>query len=313
MLMDEQSSRRSACTLEGVGRLRILSYRSTTPPGRGYAVRFLHHGARSMEDIGVPESVYRTLRHAKGGMFAITGPTGSGKTTSLNSVANRLAAELSKKIVMIEEPTEILLDDDDLLGSITQISVPDDFADTAEACEALFRMRPRFIFIGEVTTPDVMRQVLALAVAGHVVIFSLHTSNARDTVQRIVSFFPPEQQEQVRALVATTLLGAMGQRLAKNKDGTDFVLIPDLMITNPAISTSIRAGQFEQLESAVENGNDRSLMISTRYSLLHHVQTLKDITVEEAFSVADDWVSTAELFLKQGVNVPPEFAAGVTV
>lgn len=297
-------------TLADGSRIRIHKYPTSMPVGVSYAVRFLPERVPDRHEIGVPEHLYSAIAQAKGGLVPICGATGSGKTTSLMSIALALATDFSRKVVTLDEPIEYLLDDEGLAGSITQVEIPTDFLRAEDAMETFMRVRPRYIVVGEVTSPLMMELVLRLSDAGHVVLFSLHTSSGPETVSRIASFFPIDQRDAVYSLVASRLIGAMSQRLVPNVDGTNYEMIPDLMMNTPAIYKSIREGKIgdisQQMDTDLENHRPmlRSLFDAA-------FEEPKRIKVEDAFAACDDRQAFATHCETRGHHVAPEIVHSI--
>jgi twitching motility protein PilT len=203
-----------AYSLPGVGRFRVNAFRQ-----RGSAslvARKLRFGGPSFEEMGLPETI-RSLADAHRGLVLVTGPTGSGKTTTLAAMIEHLNHTRLCHIVTIEDPIEVLFRDDQ--ASINQREVGDDTESFLSALRAALRQDPDVILIGEMRDTDTVRAALQAAETGHLVLSTLHTVDAAETVNRVVDFFPPYQQGQIRLTLAGALRGIVCQRLVPSVDG----------------------------------------------------------------------------------------------
>jgi twitching motility protein PilT len=203
-----------AYSLPGVGRFRVNAFRQ-----RGSAslvARKLRFGGPSFEEMGLPETI-RSLAEAHRGLVLVTGPTGSGKTTTLAAMIEHLNNTRQCHIVTIEDPIEVLFRDDQ--ASINQREVGDDTESFLSALRAALRQDPDVILIGEMRDTDTVRAALQAAETGHLVLSTLHTVDAAETVNRVVDFFPPYQQGQIRLTLAGALRGIICQRLVPGVDG----------------------------------------------------------------------------------------------
>lgn len=294
---------RHAYTLPDNSRIRIHKYPTSTPAGVSYAVRFLPERVPNRHDIGIPDDLYAAIVQAKGGLVPICGATGSGKTTTLSSIAFSLAGEMARKVVTLDEPIEYILDDKGLPGSITQVEIPTDFIRAEDAMETFMRVRPRYIIVGEVTSPLMMELVLRLSDAGHVVLCSFHTSSGPETVSRIASFFPVEQRDAIYSIIANRLIAAMSQRLVPNTDGSGVEMIPDLMLNEPAIHKCIKEGKIGEIAQQMASSDKQRPMLKSLYEAAYE---RKVISVVEAFAACDDREEFGRFCEGRGHAVPAE-------
>lgn len=269
-------------------RVRITKHPSTAPATTCYAIRFLEETPRSLDRCNVPIEFYKRVRDAEGGFAVVCGKTGSGKSTSLMSLALEYVRERRRKVVILESPLEYQLDDDadDILGSIVQIEILTDLMTWEEAMELLMWIRPRLIVVGEVTSPDVMEKILALSDAGHTVLFTLHTNGPIDTVSRILSFFGAESQARVRGVVSKNLIATMSQRLVVNKEGTAQIMIPDVFYNGPAVAGVI-ANPNGQLGDLVSSASVDASHLMLEDSVLREIKR-ETISYDTAFNIVDD-------------------------
>jgi twitching motility protein PilT len=225
-----------AYSLAGVGRFRANVFRQR---GSISAVlRKLRFGGPSFEDMGLPDVIRRLAEEVRG-LVLVTGPTGSGKTTTLAAMIEHVNHTRQCHIVTIEDPIEVLFRDD--VASINQREVGNDTESFLAALRAALRQDPDVILIGEMRDPETVRTALQAAETGHLVLSTLHTLNATETVNRVVDFFPPTQQGQIRLTLAGALRGIVCQRLVPTPDGG---LIPshEILVNNGRIAERIADG-----------------------------------------------------------------------
>ncbi len=203
-----------AYSLPGVGRFRVNVFRQR---GSVSAVfRRLRFGGPTFDEMHLPGTI-RTLSEEHRGLILVTGPTGSGKTTTLSAMIEHLNHTRQCHIVTIEDPIEVLFRDD--VASINQREVGNDTESFLSALRAALRQDPDVILIGEMRDTETVRAALQAAETGHLVLSTLHTVNATETVNRVVDFFPPHQQSQIRLTLAGAVKGIICQRLVPMTGG----------------------------------------------------------------------------------------------
>ncbi|TML65146.1 MAG: PilT/PilU family type 4a pilus ATPase [Actinobacteria bacterium] len=211
--------------IAGLGRFRVNIYRQRGTVGLVF--RRVLTGTPSFRDLALPPVVER-LSDEPRGLILVTGPTGSGKTTTIAAMIDHINRNRAVNIVTIEDPIEVLHPDKKAI--VNQREIGTDTNDYAQAMRRVLRQDPDVIFIGEMRDPETVWAALAAAETGHLVLSTLHTTDATETVNRIVDFFPPFQQKQVRLSLAAALRGVMSQRLLERADGDGRVPAVEVLV-----------------------------------------------------------------------------------
>ena len=215
---------------QGLGRFRVNVFRQRG--SLGMALRRILPGSPALDTLGVPPVVER-LSNEQRGLILVTGPTSSGKTTTTGAMINHINASRSSHILTIEDPIEILHADRQAI--VNQREIGHDTADFAIALRAAMRQDPDVIFVGEIRDVETVRAALQAAETGHLVISTLHTTDVTETVNRVIDFFPPHQQKQVRVSLAGSLKGVVSQRLLPRKDGKGRIPAIEVLVMNGRI------------------------------------------------------------------------------
>ena len=223
-----------AYMVDGLGRFRVNAFRQ-----RGSVSMIFRHvrsATASFDELGLPDVVGRmALEHR--GLVLVTGPTGSGKTTTLAAMIDHINKNRECHIVTIEDPIEVIHEDH--LASINQREIGVDAGDFASAMRAAMRQDPDVILVGEMRDEETVAAALSAAETGHLVLSTLHTIDAAETVNRIVDFFPPHQQHQIRVALAGSIKGTVCQRLVPTVDGDGRVPALEVMVANGRIQQVI--------------------------------------------------------------------------
>jgi twitching motility protein PilT len=223
-----------AYSLAGVGRFRVNAFRARG--SAGLVFRRVSVGAIGLEDLGLP-NVVESLAMEPRGLVLVTGPTGSGKTTTLAGMIDHINNNRETHIVTIEDPIEVL--HYDKLAMINQREVKLDTYDFATALRAGMRQDPDVILVGEMRDPETVKAALAAAETGHFVMSTLHTTDAAETVNRIIDFFPPHEQKQIRLILADSLRGILCQRLVPRQDGYGRCVAMEVLVNTGRIADAI--------------------------------------------------------------------------
>jgi len=240
-----------AYTLDGVGRFRINVYRQRGLVG--VAIRRVLPGIASFEALGLPQSV-AALAEERRGLVLVTGMTGAGKTTTTAAMISRINMTRACHVVTIEDPIEVM--HDDLLSIIDQREIGIDTADFHTALKYVSRQDPDVIFIGEMRDQETVSAALHAAETGHLVISTLHTIDATETVNRIIDFFPPHQQLQARLSLAGSLKGIVSQRLLARADTSGRVPAVEVLVMNGRVYDMIvNPDLTSQIERVIEEGD----------------------------------------------------------
>lgn len=238
----------------------------------------------SFEELGLPPIVAE-LAYKPRGLVLVTGPTGSGKSTTLASIIDKINSERSDHIVTIEDPIEYLHPHKKCL--VNQREVGSDTRSFKQALKYVLRQDPDVVLIGEMRDLETIEAALTLAETGHLCFATLHTNSCVQTINRIVDVFPPYQQTQVRAQLSFSLEGVLSQTLIPKASGRGRVLALEIMIPNPAIRNLIREDKLHQIYSQMQVGQEKFGMQTMNQSLLNLYQR-RQITLEEALGRSSD-------------------------
>ncbi|MDX6224463.1 MAG: twitching motility protein PilT [Frankiales bacterium] len=223
-----------AYSLPGVGRFRVNAFRSRG--SAGLVFRRVSVGALPLDELGLPP-VLGTLAMEPRGLVLVTGPTGSGKTTTLAGMIDHVNQNREVHVVTIEDPIEVL--HFDKLAMINQREVRVDTDDFSTALRAAMRQDPDVILVGEMRDAETVKAALAAAETGHFVMSTLHTTDAQETINRIIDFFPPHEQKQVRLSLAGSLRGIICQRLVPRADGEGRCVAMEICVGTGRIADAI--------------------------------------------------------------------------
>jgi twitching motility protein PilT len=265
-----------AYSLKDVGRFRANVFKQ-----RGsisMVLRRLRFGGPTFEEMGLPDSV-RQLAEEHRGLILVTGPTGSGKTTTLASMIGHINETKPVHIVTIEDPIEVL--HRDAVASINQREIGNDTQDFLSALRAALRQDPDVILIGEMRDTETVRAAIQAAETGHLVLSTLHTVDATETVNRVIDFFPPYQQKQVRLALAGTLRGIICQRLVSTVDGGRTPALEILVNTGRVAERIVDPEKTSEIKEVLTDGQFYGMMTFDQ-SLLVLLQEGR-ITTEAAF------------------------------
>ncbi len=238
-----------AHSLPGRGRFRVNIYRQRE--SLGAAFRVIPAEIRPLDQLGVPPSVARFAELPRG-MVLVTGPTGSGKSTTLAALIDLANSTRSDHIMTVEDPIEFLHRHKKCL--VNQREVGEDTHSFAAALKHVLRQDPDIILVGELRDLETISVALTAAETGHLVFATLHTQDAAKTIDRMIDVFPAEQQEQVRAQLAGAIQGVVCQTLCKTSDGQGRAVATEVMVATPAIRNLIREGKTHQIYSAMQAG-----------------------------------------------------------
>lgn len=268
-----------AYEIPGVSRFRMnLLYQ------RGYvdlAARAIPFRIRTMEELGIPP-VVKTFCERPRGIVLVTGPTGSGKSTTLAAMINYINENFSHHIFTIEDPIEFVYEDKKSL--IRQREVGDDTLSFAEALRHTLRADPDIILVGEMRDLETIALAITAAETGHLVFGTLHTTDAVQTVDRVIDVFPLHQQNQIRMQLSVSLVGVISQTLVKRADGKGRVAAFEVLVGTPAVRGLIREAKTYQIASILQTGSKFGMMTLDQ----HLAQLVQEgvITYETALSKA---------------------------
>lgn len=220
------------------------------------AFRVIPRDIPSIEDLGIPK-VLKTVIQRPHGLFLVTGPTGSGKSTSLASMIDYLNSTLSRHIITLEDPIEYLHQHKKSI--IEQREVGFDTLTFQNGLRASLRQDPDVILVGELRDLDTIQTALTAAETGHLVLGTLHTQDASSTVDRIIDVFPSHQRSQTRVMLASVLLGVMSQRLLIKSNRKGRVAATEVMICNSAIKNLIRGEKMHQIPNILQTSRDQGM------------------------------------------------------
>ena len=273
-------------------RFRVSVYRERG--AMAMAVRLLPRHLLTLDEIGIPDSI-RQLLTCKQGLILLTGPTGSGKTTSLASLLDVINERYDRHILTIEDPIEYV--HQHKLGIVNQREVGTDVPNFLEGIRRGLRQDPDVILVGEMRDLETMEAAVTAAETGHLIFSTLHTTGAARTVDRIIDSFPPQQQNQVRMQLASTLRAAVSQILLPTSDGKGRVAAFEVMINTPAVAALIRENKTYQIVTEVQTGSKHG-MLSMEQSLVDlHARGL--IVYDEVLHKANDPELAAQLSVKR--------------
>jgi len=238
-----------AYALPGAARFRVNVYRQRENVGAAF--RRIPYEIKGLEELGVPASV-STFAGLPRGMVLVTGPTGSGKSTTLAALIDLANRTRRDHIMTVEDPIEFLHRHKSCM--VNQREVGEDTHSFANALKHVLRQDPDIILVGEMRDLETISVALTAAETGHLVFATLHTQDAAQTIDRVIDVFPPHQQQQVRVQLAGALQGVMCQTLCRTSDGGGRVVATEVMIATPAIRNLIREGKTHQIYSAMQAG-----------------------------------------------------------
>src|ERR1700682_5749897 len=224
--------------------------------GYGAVFRLIPTKIATLEELGIPP-VVKQFGHLRGGLVLVTGPTGSGKSTTLAALVDYINENFPRHIVTIEEPIEFV--HDNKRSIITQREVPGDAESFPTGLKAALREDADIVLVGEMRDLETIALALTAAETGLLVFGTLHTNNARKTVDRMVDVFPASRQAQARAMLANSLRGVLAQLLLKKADGSGRVAVNEILIANAAVSAIIREGATQKLQDVIVSGKAQGM------------------------------------------------------
>jgi twitching motility protein PilT len=240
---------------EGVARFRANIFRQKSQ--LSMVMRIIPANIPSLEDLDVPE-IYHKIATSERGLVLVTGSTGSGKSTSLAAMINEINVNNAEHIVTIEDPIEFV--HPDKKSSVCQREVGLDTETFASALRYLLRQDPDVILIGEMRDTETVRAAVSAAETGHMVFSTLHTMDAVQTLDRILDFFPHDQQGQIRQQLAAALKAVISQRLVPRADGTGRIPAAEVMIVTPTIKSLILENRFKAIGQFIKDGDQEGMM-----------------------------------------------------
>ena len=246
------------------------------------AIRMIPLMVPNLDELGTPP-VLKDLVTRSRGLLLVTGATGCGKSTTLAGMIQRINETSQLHILTIEDPIEFVYND--LKSSITQRELGSDIHTLKEGLRAGLRQDPDVIIIGELRDCDMIQLALSAAETGHLVISTMHTNDARSTIDRILEVFPAEVQNQVRVQLASALIGIVAQRLLLRADGTGRVPACEVLVKSPTIENYILKNQLELIPEAIANSNDYYKMQSLN-QVLEKMVRAGTIMLEEAIKAS---------------------------
>ncbi len=224
--------------------------------GNGAVFRIIPTEILTLEKLGLPP-VIRTFAHIKGGLVLVTGPTGSGKSTTLAAIIDYINSNMRKHIVTIEEPIEFVHRNKKSI--ITQREVPENTPSFSQGLKAALREDADIILVGEMRDLETISLALTAAETGLLVFGTLHTNNATKTVDRLIDVFPADQQQQVRTMLSASLRGVIAQLLMKRCDRPGRIAVNEILVANPAVSAIIREGATQKLPDVIVAGKGEGM------------------------------------------------------
>ena len=260
-------------------------------------LRLIPTGLLSFDQIGLPKIVSALCRRPRG-LFLVTGPTGSGKTTTLASMINFINENLDRHIVTVEEPIEYYHDHKKSI--INQREVGVDVPTFAEALRRVLRQDPDVILVGELRDLETMESAIRAAETGHLVFSTVHTTGCQGTINRIIDAFPVNQQEQIRVQLSTNLIAVLSQDLCPLKVGKGRVAAYEFMVVTPAISNLIRENKTYRIESSIQTGKSMGMQLLDEH--LWELYSEDKISIEEMLNKARVPGALLEKAEKMGIS-----------
>jgi twitching motility protein PilT len=251
--------------------------------GYGAVFRLIPTRIASLDQLGIPP-VIKEFGHLRGGLVLVTGPTGSGKSTTLAALVDYINENFSRHIVTIEEPIEFV--HQNKRSIITQREVPVDSASFPDALKAALREDADIVLVGEMRDLETISLALTAAETGLLVFGTLHTNNARKTIDRMVDAFPANKQAQVRTMLANSLRGVLAQLLLKKADGSGRLAVNEILIASSAVSAIIREGATQKLQDVIVAGKGQGMQFMD--DAIHVLLQQGAVSPHEAFMKAID-------------------------
>ncbi|NEN04505.1 type IV pilus twitching motility protein PilT [Diaminobutyricibacter tongyongensis] len=243
-----------AFTISANARFRVNFYQQRGSVGAAF--RLIPTEIKQLKELGVPESVGNFSKLPRG-LVLVTGPTGSGKSTTLAAMIDLVNTTRADHIVTVEDPIEFM--HTHKMAIVNQREVGHDTHSFGAALKHVLRQDPDVILIGELRDLETISVALTAAETGHLVFATLHTQDAPQTIDRVIDVFPPHQQGQVRAQLAATLQGVVCQTLVKKASGNGRAVATEVLIMTPAIANLIREGKTYQIASMMQAGRDQGM------------------------------------------------------
>jgi len=254
----------------------------------GLVARIINNKIPSIEEIGMPKIVYDLL-NLKQGLILVTGPTGCGKSTTLASMIEYINANRFSNIITLEDPIEYVFKPNKSI--IIQRQLGSDIMSFASGLKHALRQDPNVIMVGEMRDLETIATTITLAETGHLVLATLHTYNAAQTIDRIIDIFPPHQQNQVRMQLSMTLASVISQRLLPRIDGGR-IAAREIMLNTPAVANIIRENKITQLKTVIQT--------SMKEGMVSMDQNLKDLYKEKEIEkeIAQSYMESPEILDK---------------
>ena len=286
-----------AYSVSGLGRFRCNVFRQRGAVGM--VMRIVSDAIPGFEALGLPADVMRGLAEHARGLILVTGPTGSGKSTTLASLIDHINRAYAYNIITIEDPIEILHKNKKSI--VVQREVGSDTRDFRTALKYAMRQDPDVIMIGEMRDKETVEAALSAAQTGHLVVSTLHTQDAVRSVNRIIDFFPPFEREQVRLQMAESLVGIVSQRLLRRADGVGRVLGLEIMMNTPLIQEYVKdEDKTHLIKDALIEDNIRGMHTFDQHLSQLYRNTL--ITMDEALAAATSPHELKLMLTRSGVS-----------
>lgn len=268
----------------GIGRYRVNAYKQRG--SYGMALRIIPMEIPSMEALGLP-AIVRDLARLPRGLILVTGPTGSGKSTTLASVIDQINRERNCHILTLEDPLEYLHKHNKAI--VNQREIGSDSQTFANALRGALRQDPDVILVGEMRDLETISIAITAAETGHLVLSTLHTLGAAKTIDRIIDVFPPHQQQQVRIQLSSVMQAVISQQLLPKVENDGRVAAFEVMIATPAIRNLIREDKVHQIETSIQTGAKYGMqtMDSSLVNLYKRRLIKRETAITQAFSQED--------------------------
>jgi twitching motility protein PilT len=264
-------------------------------------IRQIPFTVRTFDELGLPPIVAKLAERPRG-LVLVTGPTGSGKSTTLAAMIDKVNKELKGHIITVEDPIEFIHRHQQCL--VNQREVGTDTNSFAAALKYALRQDPDVVLIGEMRDLETTQSALTIAETGHLAFATLHTNSAAETINRIIDIFPSHQQPQIRAQLAFVLEGVITQTLLQKAKGRGRVMAAEIMVCTPAIRALIRDDKVHQIYSSMQAGKKHGMQ--TLNDALYQLYMQRDVTKEECLRVSSD----ANEFLRMIGETPVEEGSG---